>query len=87
MIELFEDYVINADGLQYILAKKAITKKGELSYKNLGYYSTMKGALGGFVNKLMKEKVASKEVSSMDNWMNHYDKTTETLFKMIVEGI
>lgn len=80
MIELFEDYVVDADkdARNYILCKMG--KDGKP--KNYWYFTTLQAAVKGAVERVLKEKVHNNVVTSLDTWLEQYAAYTNQLEKI-----
>lgn len=61
-IKLSDDYQLTSDRLQYIIQEKKVVKEGKTQGKeywdNIGYYSTLQGALDSYVN--MRVRISDK---------------------------
>ena len=74
MIELSNGYVIGADELQYILAKRIKGKNGEARFKNLSYCETMKRALVNYLGRVKSEDVQEDTLLAAKNWMSQCEE-------------
>ena len=92
MIKLDETYYIDSDDANFILCKQTVLgekskKAGECTYKNIGYFNTLNGALKSYANMLIRDKVSQtdmtlsavlrvlKEINeTIDNALNRYHR-------------
>lgn len=66
MINVTENYAIQADDRQYILVKKAkrVDKEtGEACWDTLGYYMNVPQALEGLIQRLYREQVREYDMT------------------------
>ena len=63
MIRLSENFRIDIDPLNCTLQERKINKNGEEYWYNDGYYSTLDGALRGYLNTVVASKLDE------DTWM------------------
>ena len=62
MIALENEYYIKTDGLNNILQKRSVTKKGE-KFRVLGYYTTLEGALTAYMDICIAQKLDSDTIT------------------------
>ena len=55
MIQLNDDWKIDTDPLNIILKRRIISKKGDVYWKNVGYYNTFERAIKDIVKKEILE--------------------------------
>lgn len=71
MLKLDEKFFVKTDSNQYMLVtlEDTINKDTGETYKTTkvhGYYATFKGALQGYVNTRLKEKMSSKKAQTVE---------------------
>lgn len=87
MIHIDDNYAIQSDDRQFILAKRTngINKTtGEVIWDRIGYYTTLTNALEALSRRLMREKVSEVDMtlkeslgclksleSQVEEWMNY----------------
>lgn len=64
MIELFNDWYVRVDGLQYSLAKKTINKNtGEDKFVSMYFFNSLSGALKKFKHIIASERLEDAEIT------------------------
>ena len=71
MIRINNDYLIDCDGLQYILKIDRHRKKERKGIESMvtdtiGYYGTLEGALEGYTDYMTRKRHAAAEMSIKD---------------------
>ncbi len=92
MIRINNDYVIETDGLQYIVRKdlhrleKYKLKDGREverdAYDTIGYFGTLGGAIRRLSDKIMMDKVAEEDIN-LTEAVAEYQKLTKALIDTI----
>ena len=92
MIRINDDYVIETDGLQYIVRKdlhrleKYKTWKGTEAerdaYDTIGYFGTLGGAIKRVSEKIMMDKVSEEDIN-LTEAVAEYQKLTKVLIDTI----
>ena len=66
MVQVLEDYLIDVSEMNYtVKVRNGFTNSGEVSWKHLGYYGTMHGALKG-IAEAQKRKRLKKGIHSLE---------------------
>jgi len=94
MINLFDSYGIDTEERNFILTKE-ITRKArkgggqEVCNKPIGYYSNLKNALTGLMQKVQKQKLQEKDYTFREavELINDIEKNFEKLLEQIKENM
>ena len=65
MIELLGGYCIKSDRKQFIMGQTRKDKAGHTRFKEPHYFSTMQGAVKEAIRRLLCEKVAGDEITTL----------------------
>ena len=92
MIKINEEYYINAVPTCYILVKKSIIQDkesknyGEENQVNLGYYTTIEGALNGILKAETRKFIGKEEINSLKE-LQEKIKEVQEMIKKACKGI
>lgn len=87
MIKINENYYINAVPTCYILQKNGIIQDkdsknyGEKYQENIGYYTTLKGAINGIIKTESRKFIAKEDINSLEDLKKEIEKLEETINK------
>lgn len=84
MIELIAGYAIKVDPLNYTLAFNTgkTNKNGEVVYRALGYYSTLRSAIKACIRYLIREQL-SKDTYTLEEAIKIIDKNTKLIDELL----
>lgn len=76
MLKLLDGVFVRADSRQYILLiEQDVNKKDGTTAKELiecGYYSTMESLVKCAVEKVLRDKVSSNKLKTLQDWLKEY---------------
>lgn len=78
VVNIYKDYYLDADAYQYILGKATTRKRGGaevLEITRPSYHGTIAQALATILESETRQRVASGEVSSLDELLTAYRAT------------
>ena len=79
MVQVLEDYLIDVSEMNHtVKVRNGFTNSGEVSWKPLGYYGTMHGALKG-IAEAQKRKRLKKGIHSLEEAIQIIVDTDEAL--------
>ncbi|MFR8872571.1 MAG: hypothetical protein ACLVHV_03320 [Oscillospiraceae bacterium] len=86
MIELLGGYCIKSDRKQFIMGQTRKDKAGHTRFKEPHYFSTMQGAVKEAIRRLLCEKVAGDEITTLRQFVDEADRL-KAEFKEIIEPL
>ena len=86
MIELLGGYCIKSDRKQFIMGQTRKDKAGHTRFKEPHYFSTMQGAVKEAIRRLLCEKVAGDEITTLRQFVDEADRLKAEI-KEIIEPL
>ena len=80
MIELLGGYCIKSDRKQFIMGQTRKDKAGHTRFKEPHYFSTMQGAVKEAIRRLLCEKVAGDEITTLRQFVEDVYKRQPLCF-------
>ena len=83
MIKIDEIYYITADANNYILVEKKIKQEDNTDYfTNLGYYTSISGALKGLLKIKMRKYVSKETEITLKNAINEFERIEKEIISI-----
>ena len=89
MLNIYKDYYLDADAFQYILGKATTRKRGDAEVVEItrpSYHATIAQALAAILESETRKRVASGEVSSLDELLTAYRATAAEITAPFTEA-
>ena len=85
MIELINGYYAGADSKQYIVGRPYVGKDQKTRFRDPHYFSTMTQAAKYLAARFLREKVAAKEITTLQEFLREAKRLREDFTRKLEE--